>query len=130
DGRPRLRGDDRDGDRVRAGDRRPARGAGRGRRGRGKATERMTLSPAAGADAAALEAALGPVAERDPRALAEAGADFGHLRDGTAVAVAAPRTLDELAQVIARAGAAGVRVTARGTGSSQGGQSVPRRGLS
>jgi cytokinin dehydrogenase len=56
--------------------------------------------------------------------------DFGHLRSGSAWAVVRPRTIDAVARVVEAARRDGFRLTSRGLGLSQSGQSIPRDGVS
>jgi cytokinin dehydrogenase len=56
--------------------------------------------------------------------------DFGRLVHRTALAVLAPRSIGELEGVLAFANTRGLRLTARGRGMSQGGQSIPAGGVS
>lgn len=59
-----------------------------------------------------------------------AGHDFGHLRSGSAAAIVRPRTADAVVRIVEAARAHGFRLTTRGLGLSQSGQSVPRDGVS
>ena len=63
-------------------------------------------------------------------ALAEAGRDFGGLARGTVTAVVAPRSASEVQAAVRSAVASGEKLTPRGQGMSQSGQSVPRNGKS
>jgi cytokinin dehydrogenase len=63
-------------------------------------------------------------------ALAEAGRDFGGLAQGTVTGVVTPRTALEVQAAVRAAIATGEKLTPRGQGMSQSGQSVPRRGKS
>ena len=55
--------------------------------------------------------------------------DFGRLVRRTARAVLAPRSTEELVRILAFASNRGLRLTARGRGMSQGGQSLPSGGV-
>jgi cytokinin dehydrogenase len=63
-------------------------------------------------------------------ALAEAGRDFGGLAQGTVTGVITPRTAGEVLSAVRSAIATGEKLTPRGQGMSQSGQSVPRHGKS
>ena len=56
--------------------------------------------------------------------------DFGRLVRRTALAVLAPRSIGELERILAFANTRGLKLTARGRGMSQGGQSIPAGGVS
>jgi len=56
--------------------------------------------------------------------------DFGRLVRRSALAVLAPRSIGELERILAFANARSLRLTARGRGMSQGGQSIPAGGVS
>lgn len=56
--------------------------------------------------------------------------DFGRLVRRTALGVLTPRTADEVERIVAYANQRGLRLTARGRGMSQGGQSIPSAGVS
>lgn len=60
---------------------------------------------------------------------AAASTDFGGICRGESVAVASPRTVEEVAFAVGFAAARGLSFTARGTGRSSGGQSVAQKGL-
>jgi cytokinin dehydrogenase len=56
--------------------------------------------------------------------------DFGRLVRRTAIGVLTPRTADEVERIVAYANQRGLKLTARGRGMSQGGQSIPSAGVS
>jgi len=56
--------------------------------------------------------------------------DFGRLVRRSAIAVLKPRATEEVERIIAFANARGLKLTARGRGMSQGGQSIPALGVS
>ncbi len=68
--------------------------------------------------------------DRSANAIAEASRDFGRLISGRAEGVIAIATPDELVRVIRHANSTGLSLTACGTRSSCGGQSLPNGGLS
>jgi len=75
--------------------------------------------------------ALAPlVVERGREVLAEASRDFGGWIQGRADGVLRPNSVAELELTVRSAGQRGLKLTARGRGLSQSGQSVPRGGLS
>jgi cytokinin dehydrogenase len=59
-----------------------------------------------------------------------AESDFGHLVRRTALGVLTPRTADDVERIVAYANQRGLKLTARGRGMSQGGQSIPSAGVS
>ncbi len=77
-------------------------------------------------DALALE--TGVAVLRDPSSLRAASGDFGGLVRGNAAGLALPRDAAEVTAIVAFAQREGLRVTPRGRGLSQSGQSVPPDG--
>lgn len=59
-----------------------------------------------------------------------AGHDFGRLRIGSAQAIVRARTIEAVVRIVEAARKHGFRLTTRGLGLSQSGQSVPRGGVS
>lgn len=56
--------------------------------------------------------------------------DFGRLVRRSTMALLKPRSIEEIERVVAFANARGLKLTARGRGMSQGGQSIPVQGVS
>jgi cytokinin dehydrogenase len=75
-------------------------------------------------------ASLGVSLSLEATAKRGASADFGGIVHGQAVAVLAPRSAEELARAVAFAAERELSFTARGTGRSSGGQSIPSHGVS
>ncbi|HSC88378.1 MAG TPA: FAD-binding oxidoreductase [Polyangiaceae bacterium] len=75
-------------------------------------------------------AAGGVQHSRAPELLARASRDFGGHAQGNTWLVAAPRSTAELRLLVGLARQHGVRLTARGSGGSQAGQSIPNDGVS
>jgi cytokinin dehydrogenase len=80
--------------------------------------------------AVALAGATGVMLRRDPETRAQFSDDFGHLARVEPWAVASPRDVDELSQVVRFAAARKLRICARGRGYSQSGQSLSPGGVS
>ncbi|HZI09776.1 MAG TPA: FAD-binding protein [Myxococcus sp.] len=74
----------------------------------------------------ALEQETSVVVHRDAAACAAANEDFGRIRQGSARGVALPRNAEEVARVVGFAAARGLKLTVRGKGLSQAGQSLAR----
>jgi cytokinin dehydrogenase len=81
-------------------------------------------------DVAALVAATGASVRRDAATRAAFSEDFGHLIRAEPRAVVSPRSVDELASIVAYAGARKLPLCPRGRGYSQSGQSLSPDGLS
>jgi cytokinin dehydrogenase len=78
-----------------------------------------------------LSSGTGVALHRDMASCAEASEDYGHLTRGAAAAVARPRTREEVEKLITFANNRQLRLTPRGVGHSQSGQSVaPAGGVS
>ena len=71
-----------------------------------------------------LSAGTGVALHRDMASCAEASEDYGHLTRGAPAAVARPRTREEVEKLIAFANKHQTRLTPRGVGHSQSGQSI------
>ncbi|MEW5849459.1 MAG: FAD-binding oxidoreductase [Myxococcota bacterium] len=81
-------------------------------------------------DLRALEDATGVALRRDPGTLGVHGEDFGRLSRGTARAVLPITDPAQLERALRLAAERALRLTPRGMGMSQGGQSVPADGVS
>jgi cytokinin dehydrogenase len=81
-------------------------------------------------DAAGLAAASGASVRRDAASRSAAAEDFGHLVSAAPWAVVSPRSVEELAAIVAFAAGRRLPLCARGRGYSQSGQSLSAAGLS
>lgn len=98
---------------------------------RSSSTTAGSTGSSSGQAASALEelsSNTGLVLHQDSVSRAEAAEDYGHLTRGAPAAVARPRTREEVEKLIAFANSRQVRLTPRGVGHSQSGQSVAPAG--